>query len=316
MPFLPPLPIPAEAWLRAANERNRGHDMASEERPVRAMEEWAALHGQPPSFGSLAPSHLGGPAWAAIDGFFRTHTKLGHERTQPLGRAAWLYDSFYPINLIILLGGNEPIGEIDPLSCLDETMPNSLLHDFSRDEPRIQEYLDHLANAFDSFANSDRIIQNLSEPAARDFLGDAATQLDSAVSGLLNTPPNSHAAGHARLAFETSLKALLAEKAGLTKEEAADRKISHHLDKIFERSGDCCSEFIPVADFDRIKNAALDAISPREMFPRHGAHYDAVTLPNRQLWDCYAAAQYAFATVLRVFGAPDSRACQPRQKQC
>lgn len=76
MSLLPPLPIPAEGWLRSVNERYRGQDISPEQRPLRAMEDWAAHHGQPAAFGGLALSHLGGPAWTAIDAFFRAHTKL------------------------------------------------------------------------------------------------------------------------------------------------------------------------------------------------------------------------------------------------
>ena len=111
-------------------------------------------------------------------------------------------------------------------------MPLPLLWAFSRDEPAVKAYLEHLSNALDSFASSDTISQNLKEPLARELLGAAETHLDSAVARLLDTHPNPQTVGHARLAFETSLKALSSEKAGLTKKEA--RRISHHLDKLYD----------------------------------------------------------------------------------
>jgi hypothetical protein len=124
----------------------------------------------------------------------------------------------------------------------------------------------------------------------------------------LDTHPNTQAAGHARLAFETSLKALLAEKAGLTRKEAI--KIRHHLDKLFDATVTGCVQLIPGADLGRIKTAAIDSVSTRRLFPEHDAHYDSVALSSRRLWECYATAQHAFATVLRALGASDSRELQ------
>lgn len=73
----------------------------------------------------------------------------------------------------------------------------------------------------------------------------------------------------------------------------------------------CCAKLISDADFARLKDVAMDSTPPagtRRFFPDIGARYDIATLPRqRQLWDCYAAAQHAFATVLRTLGASDSR---------
>jgi hypothetical protein len=307
---LSPLPIPPESWLHSLNERYRSQHMLPAERPIRATEEWAALHGQPGDFGRLALSHLGGEAWKAIDAFFCLNTKLGCERIQPLSRSVWFYDvSFYEVKLFAILGGGGPVSTINPFKCLEETMPHPLLWAFSHDEPKVQEYLEHLSNALDSFVCGDAITQDLKEPLAREFLGAAATHLDSTVTGLLDTHPNSQTVGHARLAFETSLKALSAEKAGLTKAEAK-RKISHCLNKLFETRVIHCAHLIPPADFTRIEQAARDSVKTQCLFPRHDAHYDSVTFARRRLWECYAAAQHAFATALRALGAPDSRKLQ------
>jgi hypothetical protein len=307
MDNLLPLPIPSESWLHSLNERYRRQDMPPAERPIRAMEEWAVLQGQPGDFGRLALSHLGGEAWKTIDAFFCLHTKLGRERIQPLSRSVWFYDvSFYEVKLFVILGGTGPVSTINPFKCLEETMPKPLLWAFSPDEPKVQEYLEHLSNALDSFVYSDAITQNLKEPLAREFLGAAATHLDSTVTGLLDTHPNPQAVGHARLAFETSLKALSAEKEGLTKEEAK-KTISHRLDRLFDTRIIHCAHLIPAADFARLENAAQDSAKTQCLFPRHDAHYDSVKFPRRRLWECYTTAQHAFATVLRALGASDSR---------
>jgi hypothetical protein len=274
------------------------------------MEEWAVLHGQPGDFGRLALSHLGGEAWKATDAFFCLHTKLGRERIQPLSRAVWFYDvSFYEVRLFVILGGTGPVSTINPFKCLEETMPKPLLWAFSRDESQVQNYLEHLSNALDSFACGDAIRQNLKEPLAKEFLGAAETHLDSTVTCLLDTHPNPQAVGHARLAFETSLKALSAEKAGLTKEEAK-KTISHRLDRLFDTRVVHCAHLIPAADFVRLKSAATDSAKAQCLFPTHDAHYGSATFPPRRLWECYATAQHAFATALRALGASDSRKLQ------
>lgn len=284
--------------------------MPPEERPFRAMEKWAAQHGQPAEFAHLALSHLGGSAWTAIDAFFRLQTKLGQERSQPLGRSVWFYDgSFYEVKLFVIPGGSGPVSTINPFKCVEETMPKPLLWAFSHDEPKVQEYLEHLSNALDSFTCSGEITRDLKEPLAREFLCAAETHLDSTVTGLLDTHPNPQAIGHARLAFETSLKALSAEKAGLTKEEAK-KTISHRLDKLFDTRVIHCAQLIPAADLVRIRNAATDSAKTRRLFPKHDAHYDSGTFPRCRLWECYATAQHAFATALRALGASDSRKLQ------
>lgn len=225
----------------------------------------------------------------------------------------WFYDgSFYPINLIVILGGGGPVGEINPFQCLAKNMPNSLLHDFSRDEPKVEEYLEHLSNALDSFRCSDQITRDLKEPLARNFLRDAATQMDSAVNGLLDTRPNSQAAGHARLAFETALKGFLAEKTGLTKQDAKI-KVGHRLDILWQKLV-AAPKLIRRADLNAIKNAAVDSVNAQNIFPEHDAHYDSLTLPNHRLWECYRIAQQTFAAVLRAFGACDSRMLQKKAR--
>jgi hypothetical protein len=307
MDNLLPLAIPSENWLHCLNERYRRQDMPPAERPIRATEEWAVLHDQPGDFGRLALSHLGGEAWKAIDTFFCLHTKLGRERIQPLSRSVWFYDaSFYEVKVFAILTGTEPVSTINPFKCLEETMPKPLLWAFSRDEPQVQEYLEHLSNALDSFTCSDAIRQNLKEPLAREFLGAAETHLDSTVTGLLDTHPNPQAVGHARLAFETSLKALSAEKEGMTKEEAK-KTIGHRLDRLFNTRVIHCAHLIPAADFARLENAAMDSAKTQSLFSRHDVHYNSVNFPRRRLWQCYATAQHAFATVLHALRASDSR---------
>src|ERR1017187_2527585 len=209
-----PLPIPPENWLHELNATFSKEGISPEGRPFRAAKQWALLHGQ--TFDLIW--HLPGEAWRVIDRFFCLYTKLGRERIQPLSRSVWFYDaSFYEVRLFVILGGSGPA---DPFDCLKTTMPRPLLWAFSRDEAKVQEYLEHFSNAQDSFRCSDAITKNLKESLARELLGDAETHLESTVIGLLDTHPNPHAIGHARLAFETSLKGLSAEKVGLTKEEA------------------------------------------------------------------------------------------------
>jgi hypothetical protein len=311
MNILSPLPVPSENWLRTLNERYRREEMSPAERPIRALEEWAAIHGQPRSFGSLVFSHLGGEAWRVIDRFFCKHTKLGHDRIQPLSRSAWFYDaSFYEIKLFVILGGTGPVTTINPFKCLETSMPKSLLWEFSRDEPSVQEYLDHLSNALDSFVGADPIRQKLSQPFARKFLGAAEAHLDSAVTALLDNDPSreavGHAIGHSRLTFETSLKALAAEKMQLTEKEAR-HDIRHRLDKLVGVKIIKCAHLFGAADFARIKDAAIDSATTQCLFPPHDAHYQAGNFAPRRLWNCYATAQHSLATVLRVLGAPDSR---------
>jgi HEPN domain-containing protein len=288
------------------NEHYGKQDIPPGRRPFRALEEWVGQQGQPMQI----LLHLGGAAWNAIDAFFKKHTKLGQERVQPLGRSAWFYQgSFYQMNLGIFHGGPSPSAEVNAFQFIAPNMPPSVLRDFSHDEPAVQSYLEHLSNALDSFQCSDWILKGLKESLAGKFLYAAESLLDSAVADLLNTPPNTQAAEHSRVAFEASLKGFLAEKGGLTEKEA--RRFSHHLDQLLDEIDARCAGLIPTADLSRLKDAATDSTSSpatRRFFPDVGMRYNPAALPNqRRLWDCYALAQHAFATVLRALGASDSR---------
>jgi HEPN domain-containing protein len=302
----PALPVPPGDWLRRMNERYGQQNTPPGQRPFRALEEWARQHGQPVDI--LLP--LGGETWEAIDAFFKKNTKLGQERVQPLGRSAWFYQgSFYQMNFGMFYGGPGPSVKVKAFQFLAENMPELALHDFSRDEPAVQAYLEHLSNALDSFQCSDWILKGLKDQLAGKFLYAAESLLDSAVADLLSTPPNTQAAEHSRVAFEASLKGFLAEKGGLTKKEAL--RISHNLDQLLNEIDARCAGLIPLADLARLRNAAADSTSPpaaRRLFPDVGMRYDPAALPNqRRLSECYASAQHAFATVLRALGASDSR---------
>jgi len=243
-----------------------------------------------------------------IDAFFRKNTKLGQERAQPLWRSVWFYDgSFYQMNLPAILGGVGPSTTINPFQLLIGSMPNSLLHEFSRDELEVKLYLEHLANAVDSHQSVDRIAQDLTSELAKKFLKTAEQHLDSAVASLLDTPPNPVAAQLCRLAFESSLKALLAEKGNLSEKDAI--RIGHPLAKLIAEMNTRCPGVVPAADLARIEKLAKDSVTAAALgrtFPDFGARYEGMSLPNRRLWECYAAAIHAFATTLRVFGGSDS----------
>src|SRR5947208_10764033 len=300
-----PLPIPRLDWLRTANERYRAQDMPPAQRPFRALKEWAAENGATEPFLIFLDTE----AWREIDAFFRKNTKLGQERAQPLGRSVWFYDgSFHQVNLPTILGGAGPSTKINPFQLLATSMPSSLLHDFSRDEGEVTLYLEHLANAVDSHQFVGRIAQDLSNEVAKKFLKTAEQHLDSAVASLLDTPPNPVAAHLCRLAFESSLKALLAEKGNLSESDAI--QISHRLDKLVAEVVAMVPSLVPMEDLTRITKVADDsvaAITVRQIFPDFGARYEGIIRPGRRLWHAYAAAVHAFATTLRSLGASDSR---------
>ena len=279
--------------------------MPPAQRPFRALKEWAAENAVTDPFLIF----LGTEAWREIDTFFLKNTKLGQERAQPLGRSVWFYDgSFHQVNLPTLLGGAAPSTKINPFQLLATSMPGSLLHDFSRDEREVTLYLEHLANAVDSYQSVDRIAQNLSNEVAKKFLKTAEQHLDSAVASLLDTPPNPAAAHLCRLAFESSLKALLAEKGNLSESDAIE--IGHRLDKLVAELVVRIPSLVPIEDLTRITKVAYDSVSEitvRQIFPDFRARYEGMSLPGRRLWQCYAAAVHAFATTLRLLGASDSR---------
>ena len=137
---------------------------------------------------------------------------------------------------------------------------------------------------------------SLANSLATNFLDGADAMLDSAAATLLSGQPNAKAAEHARFAFESALKALVAKRENLTSDVKFCDKISHRLDKLLLR----CQPLLDAREHQR-----LDAT--RTHFPAVSARYATQSLPRRQLWTCYAEARHATATVLRALGGPDSR---------
>jgi hypothetical protein len=181
----------------------------------------------------------------------------------------------------VILGGTGPVTTINPFKCLETSMPKSLLWEFSRNERRVQEYLEHLSNALDSFTSADRIKKDLTEPLPREFLAAAGAHLDSTVTGLLDSDPGSEAVnqaiGHARLTFETCLKALAAEKMQLTRTQAR-QDISHRLDRLVDTKIVKCAHLFSAPDLARIQNAARDSAMTQGLFASHDVHYQPENL--------------------------------------
>jgi hypothetical protein len=252
---------------------------------------------------------MDGRAWEVILDFFKTNTRLGQDLVRPLSRAAFFYDeSFHPMILGVFYGGAGPSREINAIEFLAKDMPNSLLNDFSRDEEAVQKYLDHLANALDSLQSEHAVINNLQRPFAKRLLQSAVFHLECTVANLLDAKPSLVAAELSRLTFECALKAFLAEKGGLTEQEV-EKEIGHRLRKLLNQIVNRCPP-IRTADFARLETAANDSGRDRlsrQIFPDFGERYQAGSLSGRRLWACYAAAQHALATILRLLGGSDSR---------
>jgi hypothetical protein len=282
----------------------------AEARPFRALAEWAARNGQSPQEGDLLLSHVGRPVWQQIDAFFFSCTKLAEDRIKPLGRTAYYCDSgFYEMRLFQMYGGRGPTTVVNPLACLSETMPAPLLHDLAQNEPTFRDYLDHFGHCIDSFQSYELVIRMIKTTAGRGFLTSSQRHLNSCVADLLDTPPNPLAAGNARFAFESALKGLLAEVTDLTTAEARS-KFSHNLDTLIDATIGQCADVLDAKDLALFIAVAKDSklkSELRQLFPDVRARYEDTALIDRRVWQCYAAAQHALATVLRTLGGNDSR---------
>jgi hypothetical protein len=97
------------------------------------------------------------------------------------------------------------------------------------------------------------------------------------------------------MATEMFLKAFIANKTGMTDEEAR-KQIGHNLEKALKR----CLEIDPQSELHAIHSALGE-------FPDIADRYKETEKTVWELWRMYGMAQYSGATVVRALSGHDSR---------
>lgn len=174
---------------------------------------------------------------------------------------------------------------MDALSALPK-MPATVLNRLQTGRDSMLEYLSIWADCMDYGLGREDVFATAPGGFAKQLFASANSQLDAAVSLLLEKRPNPKAMESARFATEMFLKAFIGFHRGLTENEA--RAIGHDL----TRALDACLGVQPSSE--------LAELRPRlPQFPAVGARYEGKGYSRWDLWFCYGTAQYAGSAVVR-----------------
>jgi hypothetical protein len=276
-----PLPIPSENWLHEINASFRKKGIPPNERPYRAIEKWALLHGQ-----TFEPIwHLGGDACTVIYNYFSEETSFGRDQSVPINRTCFPCDgSFWEIAVPVVYGSRL----VDPLSSV-RAMHRKLLAAFQKDKKAFSAFNAHWFDCLEHFSRNDFVERDARcSPLTRKFLQATMRSLASAVADLLSYPINLQAAGDSRHAFECALKAVGVEKTGLTEPEA-EQVLRHRLGKTLGR----CQTILSQSNYNRLYRAL-------NFYPPDDDRYTHTSLSLERVWNCYAEARHAAAVAMRV----------------
>ena len=267
--------------------------MEAAERPIRALEQWAAEHGQPQTLGELVLPHFGGPAWAAIRRFYRENTALARHEAAPFLGSCFFYDAaFWPLHVPVIYGQMT----VDPIRFVKD-MPPAVFRHLGYDSTARNRLDAHWFDCYGYLSGMSVVVDkgSLGNTLAENFLHGADAMLDSAVASLLTGKPNAKAAEHSRFAFESALKALVAKRENVTNDDEFRKKISHFLDRLLLR----CQPYLDSTEHQRLTAASTH-------YPDVKARYANQPLTGQVLWTCYAEARHASTVVLRALGGPNS----------
>jgi hypothetical protein len=281
--MLPQLPIPPEDWLVRFNDECRKREVASGERPFRALERWAEENGQKAPLFDLLLSHLATPAFNAIYEFLKANTSLGRDHAAPFRQTCFFYDTaFWPFIVPVIYGHCM----VDPIRFV-VGMPAVLFRDLGFNSGARDELDAHWFDCSHQMNHSRLIDGEELEELARSFLAGGEKSLLATADSLLAVPPNPKAAELSRDAFESILKGFAVVKTGLTLNDA--KEIRHKLRKLVRR----CAPGLPASEHARLERAC-------SLYPDIAARYEKTALPARRLWECYSEAQHAMAISLRI----------------
>lgn len=275
---------PTEEWLEKTNENFNHEDIPPQSRAMEAIRRWSIEFRDP----IVIPSSR---ADKVFD-WFGARTKPESQRIGARFTGAFYFESaYYPVYFPVFFG----TVRLDVWSFL-ETMPLAIKKRLSNKESELKNYIALCADGLDYVQGYETLVGSLAHNSfAQELLKSAHGQLKAAASALLEQRPNPKAMESARMATEMFLKMFLAERTGLTGEEAR-KKIGHHLDKAVDR----CLAAHNHPDFAFIKSRV-------NLFPPVEERYKGADKTGRELWEAYRLAQFTGATIARLLTGNDLR---------
>ena len=218
--------------------------------------------------------------------WFKERIKPGASEIGSLFRSVFFYDdAFWPVNVPIVYGrikANPMISLTDVPEAIKERLNRHAGAKYAIFWVHCMDYglgfhdLTYGSNSsqLDSFG--------------LELLKSADEELRSAVSLLIEYPPNPRALLTCRMATEMFMKSYIALKVGLTKKDA--KSIGHDLEKAFE-------SFCDTAGLTNHRNLK----SKLSVFSEVNDRYNPQTAPPKALWEGFRVTQPLAAFIIREF---------------
>jgi hypothetical protein len=259
--------IPDE-WLEKMNQSYRREDVPIDKRPWRAIEDWSKAQTNTVLVTSEQINK--------VFNWFEKNSKAGSLAMGSIYTGAFYFDSsFWPVHIPRIYGQVN----LDPFDALNK-MPAQIMNQLRADTDKISEYInlwvDCLDYAYTIIYSSDKMLQS------------AHKELVATVSLMLEIPPRAKAVESARMATEMFLKAFLLMR-GVKTIEQVEKKLKHNLTTAIE----CC---IKVTDRQELR-MIRDML---KCFPSIRERYEGKERSSKEIWRCYATAQFTGSTIMRL----------------
>lgn len=275
---------PSEQWLDLVNAGMAKDGTPHRGRPWRAWSLWVQETGV-----ALELEHSD---VRRIFEWFAANTKTSSQLLGPTYLGVFYYDAeFWPLLVPIAFG----TVRLDPIESL-RSMPGPVVSRMVKDASAVALLTNVFTDSVEVAFHVDEALRTAcSSEFCRSLLESAYQTLRGVVPLLLMSRPSPKAMQASRFATEIFLKAFLAAKDGLTETMAREKPYRHRLDPLAKR----CLEIAPASGFSQVHKRV-------RIFPPVEERYQNVDWKGAELWDGYAVALLAAATVVRILTGQDS----------
>ncbi|QIR76771.1 hypothetical protein FA592_11275 [Sulfurospirillum diekertiae] len=271
-----------ERYLETFNEEFKQKHIEHKRRPFEFISRYSTEFNQPVNLSSNFAKY--------IFEWFEKRAKEGAHSIGSLYTSAYYYDAqFWELSIPVFFG-TVKLNSLDSLKDISDIDKEKIL----KNEKQKLDYVAFWSDCIDYAMGFSELRQKTDiDSFGKSLLLSANEELRSATNNLLSLPVQKRAILNCRAAVETSLKAYIALKRGLTEKEA--KKFNHNLFKPFD-------ETIKISG-----NKSLDLLRNRlKNLPNIEARYEEQTLTFLELWNGYVLAQCISSFVIRDFTGHNS----------
>lgn len=264
-----------EKYFETLNEELQQKHIEHKRRPFEFISRYSTEFNHPISLSSNFAKY--------IFEWFEKRAKKGSHSIGSLYASAYYYDTqFWKLSIPVFFGTVE-LNSLDSLKDMSDINKENFL----KNNKQKLDYVAFWSDCLDYAMGFSELRQKTDiDSFGKSLLLSANEELQSATNNLLSIPVQKRAILNCRTAVETSLKAYIALKRGLTEKEA--KKFNHNLleplDETIKISG----------------NENLNLLRDRfKKLPKIEARYEEQNLTLPELWNGYVLAQCVNSFVVR-----------------